>query len=286
MRVLKLFLRQRRYAAVVCVFEGSAAGPATLKKAGLLRRPLLLWDFTPESDWRVKKLLQQLIFPNADAVLCLNSCQARIANREARAEKAICIGYNVDTDFFRPEYSCDGTYALALGKDVSRDYRTLIDAVQVYPIALKVCTPLRLELPDKGAAKISLLSEWLSYAQLRQMYGNAKFVILPLRDVPHPGGITTLAEAMSMGKAIICSDSAGIRDFIRHGENAIVVPVGDRAALAEAIRFLDTNPGERKRLGGNAREYAEGTCAGPVVARNMLSALRHVVGSAGERDCQ
>ncbi len=280
LRVLRLFFRQKRYAVVVCVFEGTAAGAAVLRKTGLLRRPLVLWDFSPESDWRVKRFFQRLIFPNADAVLCLNSCQVRIANREAGGQKAIFIGYNVDTDFFSPDHSCDGTYALALGKDISRDYRTLIGAAQACPISLTICTPMRLELPTDSRAKISVISAWLSYVQLREMYGNSKFVILPLSDVPHPGGITTLAEAMSMGKAIICSDSAGIRDFVRDGENAIVVPVGDRAALAEAIGFLETNPGERRRLGENARKYAEATFAGPVVARNMLHALRCVVAPA------
>lgn len=278
LRTLRVLFRQRRYSLIVCVFEGSALGPALLKRLGLLRRPLILWDFAAGTEWRLRMLFQRLIFPNVDGILCLNACQARIAEESFGAQgKSAFVGYDVDTDFFSPEFSCDGAYALAVGNDISRDYDTLMEAMRSSSVPLTVCSRLKLQPPADPSAKFVKLDGALSYERLRDLYGRSRFVILPLKDVPHPGGITTLVEAMSMGKAIICSDSAGIQDFLMPGENAIVVPPGDRAALQAAIQNLDADASERKRLGGNARRYAENMLAIPVVAERMKQALARFV---------
>ncbi len=223
-------------------------------------------------------LFQRLIFPSVDGVLCLNACQARIAEERFGAQgKTVFVGYDVDTDFFSPEFSSDGSYALAVGNDTSRDYNTLLEAMRSLSVSLTVCSRLRLQPPANFLAKFTQIDGALSYKQLRDLYGRSKFVILPLKNVPHPGGITTLVEAMSMGKAIICSDSAGIRDFLIPGENAIVVPPGDRDALEAAIQVLDSDASARKRLGDNARRYAKDMLAIPVVAERMKHALARFV---------
>jgi glycosyltransferase involved in cell wall biosynthesis len=65
---------------------------------------------------------------------------------------------------------------------------------------------------------------------------------------------SAVLEAMARGKPVIASAVGGIPEMIDHGVSGLLVPAGDEAALADAMRCLITNPAEGKRLGRNARE--------------------------------
>lgn len=63
-----------------------------------------------------------------------------------------------------------------------------------------------------------------------------------------------LLEAMALGLACISTDCpcGGPRTVIRDGENGLLVPVGDTAALEQAIRRILSDPELEERLGAHA----------------------------------
>ena len=63
-------------------------------------------------------------------------------------------------------------------------------------------------------------------------------------------------EAMSVGCAIVASDTAPVRDVIEDGENGVLTPFHDADALAAAICDLAADPGRRAELSRRARETA------------------------------
>jgi len=65
-----------------------------------------------------------------------------------------------------------------------------------------------------------------------------------------------LLEAMGAGTAIVASGIAGIPEAIASGEHGLLVPPGDPAALAVALRRLFESPALRARLAQAARERA------------------------------
>ncbi len=65
-----------------------------------------------------------------------------------------------------------------------------------------------------------------------------------------------LIEALALGKAIIATDVGGNPELIEDGKNGLLVPVGDREALQEAITHLLKTPEHRAILGTAARESA------------------------------
>jgi glycosyltransferase involved in cell wall biosynthesis len=69
-------------------------------------------------------------------------------------------------------------------------------------------------------------------------------------------GISNL-EAAACGTGTVASDSPGLRDSVRNGVTGFLVPHGDRAALAECITTVLTDPELRDRLGRQARQFAE-----------------------------
>jgi glycosyltransferase involved in cell wall biosynthesis len=62
-------------------------------------------------------------------------------------------------------------------------------------------------------------------------------------------------EAMAAGKPFVATDVGGLRDIFENGENALLVPPGDHAAMAEALERLLSDEELRSSMGaaGQAR---------------------------------
>ena len=101
-----------------------------------------------------------------------------------------------------------------------------------------------------------ILEPRLSFDDLKQTYAHAKFVVVPVNDVPYAAGVTGLLEAMAMGKALIVTASSGIEEYIRPGLSALVVPP-DPAALADAIRTLWKDSACCAEMGRHNRAWVE-----------------------------
>jgi glycosyltransferase involved in cell wall biosynthesis len=82
-----------------------------------------------------------------------------------------------------------------------------------------------------------------SRRQLRDLYNSAAIFVLP--SIAEGMSLPTL-EAMSCGCAVICTDNGGTNEYIRNGENGIVVPTRDSVAIRNAV--LDLIQDEQKRL--------------------------------------
>lgn len=67
----------------------------------------------------------------------------------------------------------------------------------------------------------------------------------------------SLLEAMACAVPSITTDIRGCRQAVEGGEAGVLVPAGDPAALAEALRKLAADPDERTRLGAAGRALVE-----------------------------
>ena len=77
---------------------------------------------------------------------------------------------------------------------------------------------------------------------------------------------TVVLEAMAAGRALVTTPAGGIPDLVGE-DGALLVPPGDPAALAGALRRLLGDEALRRRLGGAARRRAAAFTAGRVVPR-------------------
>ncbi len=64
-----------------------------------------------------------------------------------------------------------------------------------------------------------------------------------------------LMEAMAAGLPVICTDIPGSRELIQHDSTGLLVPVGNRAEIARAIRRVMDEPELRKTLGERGRRF-------------------------------
>ena len=70
------------------------------------------------------------------------------------------------------------------------------------------------------------------------------------------GGPYTVLEAMAMERPVVTTNVGMVRDVVRSGEHALVVPPGDAGALAEAVLGLLNEPELRVRLARAGRRLA------------------------------
>jgi glycosyltransferase involved in cell wall biosynthesis len=136
--------------------------------------------------------------------------------------------------------------------------------------------PLRVML-ERRAAELAAAHEGLSIRFAGEVRGGARDAIhaaadvLVLPSVDLPGGRTegtpvVAIEAMATGVPLVASDVGGVREVV--GQAALLVPPGDPAALAAALRVvLDDHPAtcDRVRAGrelGRALDW-------PVIARRV-----------------
>ena len=94
-------------------------------------------------------------------------------------------------------------------------------------------------------------------AELRNSYAGSDVVVVPsvpTRDFLEPWGLV-VNEAFHQGVPVIATDAVGAAagGLVQHERTGLVVPAGDPAALAAALRRLHADPALRARLGAAAR---------------------------------
>jgi len=145
------------------------------------------------------------------------------------------------------------------GGDSLRDYKTLFGAVKGLDIQVKVVTN-----QDFGKefipCNVHIIHNSGSISEFYAPCARARFSVFPIESgYIRSAGQGSYLGAMFLGKAVIVSDTAGVRDIIDDGVNGFVVPPDDALLLREKIIALWEDSDLRNRLGetakGHIREY-------------------------------
>lgn len=111
--------------------------------------------------------------------------------------------------------------------------------------------------------------EWWGWMEnIKDVYAQAAIVCLPSYREGLP---KTLIEAAACGRPIVASDVPGCREVVRQGENGLLVPVRDPAALAKALFDLVKSPLTRSKMGICSRTIAEKEFSMELVISQTLS---------------
>ena len=116
-----------------------------------------------------------------------------------------------------------------------------------------------------------------STQELPAAYAELDAVLFPVRW-NEPWGLVPL-EAMAVGRPVVATARGGPSEYLRDGENALVVPADDPAALASAIERLAADERLRARLRDGGRRTAHHYTAAGFEDR-ILAELEHAARSA------
>ena len=110
--------------------------------------------------------------------------------------------------------------------------------------------------------------EWLGHIDdVKTVWERAHIAALPSRREGLP---KSLLEAAAFGRPIIATNVPGCREVARHGENALLVPVDDAAALAHAIETLANDRELRARFGANGRRAVENCFSSAAIGSQIV----------------
>jgi len=142
--------------------------------------------------------------------------------------------------------------------------------LKAYALLLqKTGTPIPLHLIGQGNEEQALKTQvqdasykaqvqfhgWVSHEELSRFYDNSTMVVVPSRW-PEPFGMVGV-EAMLRQRPVIGADVGGIPDWLKNGQNGLLVPPNDQNALCDAMYSLVSNPQKAKSMGEMGRSKVE-----------------------------
>jgi glycosyltransferase involved in cell wall biosynthesis len=171
-----------------------------------------------------------------------------------RARVAV-IPLGIDLDWWstRADTTGDHIDLLAVGRDTSRSFSTLAEAVRPLEIETRIVGTLARRqgvIPTRWLA----MEDDMSFRELRRRLHAARVVAVPARAAAYGSGQATALQAMAAGRPVVFTDPGWAQYHgLRAGEHYVHVPPEDPEALREAIvRMLD-DPEGSERLGERGR---------------------------------
>jgi glycosyltransferase involved in cell wall biosynthesis len=192
-------------------------------------------------------------------------------------------GSGVDMDVFHPEPEADGLpVVLFAGRLLwKKGLGVFVEAAQYlkntsvaarfvvvgYP---EPSSPVAVPMSQLEAwAKDGLIEWWGKRDDMPAVFAASHVVCLP--SSYGEGVPKVLIEAAACGRAIVTTDTPGCREITRQGENGLLVPKDDPAALADAICKLVEDTALRQTMGARGRTIAAGEFSETQVFSNIFT---------------
>lgn len=248
------------------------------------------------------------------AILNSSSVQRQIAIERLGVppEKLHLVPLPVDETFWRPGPDSGENLICAVGME-ARDYPTLMEAVRGMEVEVELAVgtivlaqgsagasdvnsgadPARFDLlrrsfghrfhrqgmqalERKGLPPNVRLRKQLTPLELRALYARSRLVVVPLHDVDSDCGMSTIIEAMAMGRPVVVTRTTGQVDVVVDGKHGLYVPPGDADALRSAIGHLLDRPDEARQMGRAGRALIEERHALDAHVERLIGLLKPV----------
>jgi glycosyltransferase involved in cell wall biosynthesis len=279
-----LFLRFFSYDAVI---SSMSFGSQLIHTLYPFRKPKwIMLDFTVTGLLGAEKTVKQKILAymvaRAAGVVTIDAHEKSVLEKRfpSLQGKVQFIRFAADTEFFKPRrVSEEEKLIFSPGRDPGRDFKTFFQAIQglgarVVLTARQGTIDKLLPLPPSVANANLTVEEYVA------MLARASIIVIPLDTrggLNNAMGISTLVEAMAMGKAIIATRTPSVESYIEHGRTGILVTACSPVALQEAISRLLSDTRTRIRLGEEARTFAVANCAADRFAFALAAYLKKTV---------
>lgn len=248
-----------RSVATLAMFESEGHGLAAWRRITGRHDPRLVivacWlaDLAVDGG-AVRRGVYRWLYRSVDQVVVFSSNQVAVLEQllGIPATKVAVVRFGVDLDELADRSVGDTGSVVAVGRDLGRDWPTLLRAVAGTGWSVDLLTRRSqvqgLTLPSE----VRMLGR-LPRAGYLDLLCDATVVVIPTEVREYPTGQTVLLEAMALGKACVVTDTPAMREYVDDGVTALLVPPHDPVALRRAVQRLLDDPSLRSRLGAGAR---------------------------------
>ena len=223
--------------------------------------------------WRIKTALFRIIARRSLGILTNSSAEVGfIARRFGIPEKKLRF-VPMYTTLARPERTPHNEgYVLSIGRTL-RDWDVLLRAAPQFKAPLRLVAGTGDRLPASIPPNVQVFRN-LSLEEGRDLMRRAAVVAVPLLPAERSTGQVVLFEAMAMGKPVVATRATGTVDYVRDGENGLLVEPGDAPALADAVNRLLNNPAFASCLANAAQADCTTDLCRETHALNKISAIQ------------
>lgn len=267
-----------------------------LRALGLYRKPIVIWHHqpivTPRQRWR--EWLGRVFYRGFDRMIFFSRqlIDVSLLSRKARRERMIEGHWGADIDFYNSvlsqvEPATEPFLFISTGKEL-RDMPTLVEAFGRTERPLEIIIARRAGEIDYEAmfrqldmkSNIHLnFCDGLKPYEISLRVAQASCVVICCQPSKYTVGLTTLVEALALGKPIITTRNATFPIDVDSEHCGITVPYCDPEAWTKAIEFMATHPIEAQQMGQKSRQIALEKYNDVVCARQIASVIKQVLNS-------
>ena len=246
------------------------------RAAGLLRAPIVNVAHHPLSGGRLQALRQpfdSLFVRGSDAFPALGSVVAAQVN-QWDAGKSRALTWGPDAAFY-PATARRGRGIVAAGR-TARDFETLGAAASQTGTAVRVICPQSSVSPafERFGANVEVTAgaseEHMTYPELLEIYAQSRALAIPLISGANLSGLTSLVDALGMGKPVIMTRHPLIDLDVEAEGIGRWVEVGDVEGWRAAIQWFEENEDEAFAMGQRARALVDGGYSSATFAAQIV----------------
>jgi glycosyltransferase involved in cell wall biosynthesis len=243
---------------------------------------------------KLTNALYRLSFKHAKAVLFENNDDRNlfVEQKLSNPERSFAVnGCGVDTNYFKPRqpkrHSKHPVFTFIGRLLYDKGVVEFVDAAKIvkkrHPDA-EFWILGGLDEDNPAAVSEELLTTWIksnvikymgNVADVRPYIADSNIVVLPSYREGMPRAVL---EALSMGKPVITTQTAGCRDTVKEGRNGYLVPIQNTNDLADAMKICCTLPPiDLEIMGQLSRQRAVNEFDTEVVNSHIISIIEQVV---------
>jgi glycosyltransferase involved in cell wall biosynthesis len=228
---------------------------------------------------RALRAVDRFALRRADLVVADTEANARFLERLAGVDGVVACLVGAEDRLFRPAATParEPFHVLFVGKLIPlHGLETILAAARLAPeLPFRIVGSGQLdELLRDRPANVEHVP-WVAYDELPAELHRAGAALGVFGTSEKAGRVipNKAFQALACATPLVTADGAGARELLRDGESALLVPPGDPAALAAALRRLAAEPDLRARLAGGGRDAYEAHATEAVLGTRWRSLL-------------
>jgi len=275
------------------VYVDAAMGcgrPAVITLHGVIfREAALVRGWRNRLRWQMDALYERYCVRRAKHVIAISPYIQREYRRWLRG-RVYSVENPIDDRFFASVGEPEPGLVLCPARVIPR--KGILELLRAFRVVAERLPGARLEIvgqldvdPDYAAVCRAYVADHalgdqvrflgaLAADEMAMAYGRAAVVALASHQETAP---VVIAEAMAAGRPVVATDVGGVAHMVADGRTGRVVPRGDVAALADALRALLADPDGARVMGAAGRAEAETRFRAAAVAERTLAVYRQVL---------
>lgn len=222
----------------------------------------------------------------ADYILTLSNYEKDLLIKSFKLpkKKVKVLYFGTDLDYWSKKResnkSINQEFALTIGNDMHRDYDLLINHYNL-KIPLRIVTKRlnKKQLQKIKDNKIFDHYQQVSNEDLRSLYGQAKFVIIPLRTTYATSGLSTILQALAMEKPVLVANAPALQELFKNYRHVLYYETNNSFSFQQKLNELNQNEELRNKLAKNGNQLVKTKFNSDNMGKNILKLFHSVINS-------